>query len=233
MNGRMAESHAYTQAMSQAVREKPPSCHVAICPPAPLLISLREGLAGSGIMLGAQDCHAANDGAHTGGISAAMLADVGAKLVIIGHSERRAEGEGGALIAAKLAQVWQAGLVPLLCVGEEEGQGVEKVMRQLKESLSAPPEGESRPLVIGYEPVWAIGSGKTPTTEEITTTHRHIAAMLAEQGYGGAPILYGGSVNPDNAGDILAAPNVAGALVGGASLKPETFLAIIQQAPAK
>jgi triosephosphate isomerase (TIM) len=187
-----------------------------------------EALAGSGIALGGQDCHAAPSGAYTGWISAEMLQDCGCSHVIVGHSERRhGLGESDADVRAKTLAAWRAGLVAILCVGEtraerEAGRAVDIVAGQLAGSV---PEGAAADkLVIAYEPVWAIGTGLTPTTADITEIHAAIRGRVPA----GTRILYGGSVNPKNAADILSLANVDGALVGGASLKAEDFWAIAQ-----
>ncbi|PWB81102.1 MAG: triose-phosphate isomerase [Methylocystaceae bacterium] len=205
---------------------------LVVCPPATLLALARPIAADVG--LGGQDCHDEESGAHTGDISARMLADAGATYVIVGHSERRAAyGESDALVRAKAEAASRAGLTPIVCVGEtrfdrEAGRAVEIVGRQVDGSVpwSAPPER----LVIAYEPVWAIGTGLTPTPRDVADMHGAIRARLETgfgAGNGGATrILYGGSVKPANAAELLRAPDVDGALVGGASLKAADFLGI-------
>ena len=211
-------------------------CRVALCPPATLVERLAAA-AGPGIEVGGQDCRAEASGAYTGDISAAMLKDAGATLVILGHSERRqGYGETDALIAAKAEAALEAGLAPLICVGEtlqerEAGRAVEVVRHQVIHSLPLALTG--RDFAVAYEPVWAIGTGLTPTLEQIEEVHRAVrSAMIERLGLAAAnpPILYGGSVKPDNARDILAVPEVGGALVGGASLKAADFLGIIRAA---
>ena len=200
---------------------------VLICPPATLLAPMREA-ASAGIALGGQDCHAEASGAHTGDVSAEMLADAGASYVIVGHSERRADhAETDALVRAKAEAARRAGLTPIVCVGEtkqeREGGRAETVVRgQMKGSL---PGGRS-PLVVAYEPVWAIGTGLTPTEEDIGAMH----AALRDATGPGVRLLYGGSVKPANVAAILALPDVNGALVGGASLKASDFLGIVRAA---
>jgi triosephosphate isomerase (TIM) len=197
-----------------------------LCPPATLLAAVDAVLAGSGVALGGQDCHAAPSGAHTGDISAEMLADAGCGYVILGHSERRQHhGETDAIVRAKLSAALRAGLAPILCVGEtlaerEAGRAIETVTSQLAGSLpeSMPPDR----LVVAYEPVWAIGTGRSATADDIAAMHLAIRTRLPAA----TRILYGGSVNPKNAAELLAVENVDGALVGGASLKAEDFLAI-------
>jgi triosephosphate isomerase len=207
---------------------------VMICPPATLLATMRDMVRGTPLMLGGQDCHAAQAGAHTGDISAEMLRDAGAAAVVLGHSERRADhGETDALVRAKVLATMRAGLIAIVCVGETEaerdaGQALRVVGRQLKGSL---PDGmTARRLIVAYEPVWAIGTGRTPTLDDIAAMHRHIRKKLTARFDGeGARmrILYGGSVKPDNAAGIAAVPDVNGALVGGASLKAADFAPII------
>jgi triosephosphate isomerase len=201
-----------------------------VCPPFTQVIAVAQVLSGSAVAVGGQDCHAAPHGAHTGDISAPMLRDAGATWVILGHSERRQNhGETDALVHEKVQAAVAAGLTPIVCVGEtgdqrQSGQETEVVGWQLSGSLPKPFTG-----VIAYEPVWAIGTGKTATEQDVATMHAFIREELVRQ-FGdagrGVPILYGGSVNPKNATSLLAVPEVGGALVGGASLKAEDFLAI-------
>ncbi len=209
---------------------RPPSATLLLCPPFTLVAAFAARAAGSGIAIGAQDCHPEPSGAHTGDIAAEMLADAGATHVIVGHSERRADhGETNAIVRAKAAAALRAGLVPILCVGEtlderEAGLTLDVIGRQLEASL--PPAAGSG-IVIAYEPVWAIGTGRTPGVAEVAQVHaairRHVGA--------GPSILYGGSVKPVNARDLLAIADVDGALVGGASLEAESLLAIANAAP--
>jgi triosephosphate isomerase (TIM) len=227
MNGRRSDGIALALALAGHAKGDH-ACDLLVCPPAPLLIAVGEALAGSGIALGGQDCHAAPSGAYTGSISAEMLEDCGCGHVIVGHSERRhGLGESDADVRAKTLAAWRAGLVAILCVGEtraerEAGRAVDIVAGQLAGSV---PEGAAADkLVIAYEPVWAIGTGLTPTTADITEIHAAIRGRVPA----GTRILYGGSVNPKNAADILSLANVDGALVGGASLKAEDFWAIAQ-----
>jgi triosephosphate isomerase len=199
-----------------------------LCPPHPYLGAVSVALSGSGISLGGQDCHTAVSGAHTGDVAAAMLADLGCRYVILGHSERRADhGESSALVAAKAKAAIAAGLTAIVCVGETEaqrdaGEAENIVKKQIIESI--PSEAEASNLVVAYEPVWAIGTGRTPTTADVAAMHKHIRALLA--GRGAVRILYGGSVKPANAAELMAVPDVNGALVGGASLKAADFWAI-------
>ncbi|NNJ69401.1 MAG: triose-phosphate isomerase [Boseongicola sp.] len=231
MNGTNA-SLAEITALAKAHPD--PNCDVLICPPATLLSRLAEKTTGTAIKTGGQDCHAASSGAHTGDISAEMIADAGGSHIIVGHSERRADhGETDADIAAKTRAVWNAGLVAVICVGEtlaerEAGQTIDIVAGQLAGSVPNGANGDN--TVIAYEPVWAIGTGKVPTLDEIAAVHADIRDRLTTR-FGDAgndmPILYGGSVKPSNADDIFRVADVDGALVGGASLKAEDFGGII------
>lgn len=234
MNG-LGASLTEAEALSAALASESAACRVALCPPATLIARLAGAVAGGAVEVGGQDCHAEASGAFTGSISAGMLADAGASLVILGHSERRAGfGETDADVAAKVEAALAAGLEPIICVGEtlqqrEAGDAVAVVSSQVSGSLPASLSG--KPFAVAYEPVWAIGTGLTPTLEQIEEVHAAVrAAMVARLGEGGrvAPILYGGSVKPSNAAEILAVAEVGGALVGGASLKAEDFLGIIR-----
>jgi triosephosphate isomerase len=207
---------------------------VAVCPPATLLAKAVERAAGSPILIGAQDCHPAAAGAHTGDISPEMIADAGGRLVIVGHSERRTDhGETDALVRAKAEAAWRAGLIAILCIGEtaaerETSQTLMVLDRQLARSV--PDGATATEVVIAYEPVWAIGTGLTPSTDDIAAAHAHIRSRLKERFGNPAAeirIIYGGSVKPGNAKEILALADVNGALVGGASLKAADFLAIV------
>ena len=236
MNG-LRGSLAEARAVAAAVAASPPAARVAVCPPATLISRLADALAGLPVELGAQDCHAEPSGAFTGDTSAEMLADAGAGLVILGHSERRAmHGESNAIVACKVAAALRGGLEPIICVGEslEErrtGAAVAVVEQQVRGS--APEILAGRAFAIAYEPVWAIGTGSVPTLAEIEDVHGAIRVVL-ESLFGSAAaavaILYGGSVKASNAPEILTAQNVGGALVGGASLKASDFLPIIAAA---
>jgi len=204
-----------------------------VCPPATLVAAFAKAAEGSPIAIGGQDCHAAASGAHTGDISAEMLADAGATAVIVGHSERRTDHhETDAQVKAKALAAWRAGLTAIVCVGEtraerEAGKTLAVVGTQLAGSL---PDGVAATrLVVAYEPVWAIGTGLTPTPADVAEVHAFIRKTLTDR-FGeegsGVRILYGGSVKPSNAGELLAIADVNGALVGGASLKAEDFLGI-------
>ncbi|MGB8840222.1 MAG: triose-phosphate isomerase [Aliidongia sp.] len=209
---------------------------ILICPPATLLVPLADLLAGSAVALGAQDCHAKPSGAFTGDLSAPMLKDAGCSHVIVGHSERRTgHGETDATVRDKAAAALESGLVAILCVGETEaqnqaGRGAEVVAAQLRGSI--PTAATPSTLIVAYEPIWAIGTGRTPGLDDIDRMHRHIRTVLAAALTGGEQVrlLYGGSVKPTNAAEILARPDVDGALVGGASLKIEEFWAIAEAA---
>jgi len=210
---------------------------VAICPPSVLIHQMAEILAGTPILVGGQDVHWEYFGAYTGDVSAEMLADAGAKVVILGHSERRAgHRETDADVARKVSAALRPGLEPIVCVGEtleerKAGRALEVVTGQVQASI--PAELSDKAFAVAYEPVWAIGTGLTPTTPEIEEMHQAIRATLVTM-FGeparAVPILYGGSVKPSNAAEILHAAEVGGALVGGASLKAEDFLAIIRAA---
>jgi triosephosphate isomerase len=231
--GRIQAAELAARAASERI-----GCSLLICPPATLIGTLREALAGSAVALGAQDCHPMASGAHTGDLSAEMLADAGCRYVIVGHSERRQDhGETDEIVRAKSEAVHRAGLTPIVCVGEtlrqrEAGQTAAVIDRQLSGSLPRVAD----PLVIAYEPVWAIGTGRTPSTGDIAEVHRQIRQRLTERYSTAAAdqirLLYGGSVKPDNAAQILAISDVDGALVGGASLKAADFWAIARAAPA-
>jgi triosephosphate isomerase len=210
---------------------------VAICAPATLVERLARAVEGCDVIVGGQDIHTEACGAFTGDISAEMLADAGGRMVILGHSERRsAYGESDALTATKAEAALRAGLEPIICVGEtlaerEAGRTLEVICRQVQGSL--PPALAGTAFAVAYEPIWAIGTGLTPTLDQIEASHVALrAAMARTLGEAGrsAPILYGGSVKPSNAAEILKAKEVGGALVGGASLKAEDFLAIVRAA---
>jgi triosephosphate isomerase len=234
MNG-LASSLVEARAIADGAADA--RVRVAICPPAILITRMSEALADSKVLVGGQDVHWDDAGAFTGDISAEMLADAGAKLVIVGHSERRdAYRESDELVARKVRAALRHGLEPIVCVGEtleqrRAGEALAVVTEQVKGSL--PPELKGRAFAVAYEPVWAIGTGLTPTLPEIEEVHSVIRSTLKDLfgvDAGRAPILYGGSVKPSNAAEILHAREVGGALVGGASLKAADFLAIIRAA---
>ncbi len=210
-----------------------------ICPPAPLIYTFAAVAVGSRIAVGAQDCHPKASGAHTGDISSEMLADAGATAVIVGHSERRADhGEIDALVRQKAEAAWRAGLTAIVCIGEtrghrDAGETLNVCGSQLKGSL--PDGATSANLVLAYEPVWAIGTGLTPTVKDVEGVHRFIRDYLMSRfNAEGAKIrlIYGGSVKPSNAAELMSIANVNGALVGGASLKASDFLAIAAGVPS-
>jgi len=236
MNGLRSDGKVLVQTFAELLSiSVPERCKVVVCPPATLLVTLAGALADAGVGLGAQDCHTETSGAHTGDLSAAMLADAGCNYIIVGHSERRTNyGETDGLVRIKSEAVCAAGLVPIICIGEtaaqrDAGRAVEVVCGQLDGSL--PDGATSDTIMIAYEPVWAIGTGRTPSTEEIADVHASIRARLYDRGTGVAPILYGGSVKPDNAKNILALSDVDGALVGGASLDADDFCSICHSSP--
>jgi triosephosphate isomerase (TIM) len=227
-------------AEARAVRDKlaeagfAPGVDAMICPPATLVAALAREAQGSRLAVGGQDCHPSASGAHTGDISAEMLKDAGAMAVIVGHSERRADhGERNADVKAKAAAAHRAGLAAIVCVGETAGERragltLPVVARQLAGSL--PDKADAADTILAYEPVWAIGTGLTPTVADVAEVHGFLRRALVERlgtGGGAVRILYGGSVKPDNARALMAVDNVNGALVGGASLKAQDFLAII------
>jgi triosephosphate isomerase len=237
MNGRQADGLTLARALVERALHDGLAAELLICPPATLLLLIAELLNGTPVALGAQDCHPKPSGAHTGDIAAPMLADAGCSYVIVGHSERRAgHHEGDGLVREKASAALAAGLTPIVCLGETEaerdaGQALAVVERQLAGSL---PKGvEAARLVVAYEPIWAIGTGRTPTTTDIEAVHRHLRRGLT--GLVAEPervrLLYGGSVKKSNAREILALGNVDGALVGGASLNAEEFWAIAATCP--
>jgi triosephosphate isomerase (TIM) len=231
MNGRKASVTELTAIITAAKGHE--NADLLVCPPATLIGLFAEEARGSRVSIGGQDCHAEAAGAFTGDLSAEMLADAGAAAVIVGHSERRTyHHESDADVQAKAKAAHRAGLLAIVCVGEtraqrEAGATLAVIRDQLAGSL--PPAAEDRNLVIAYEPVWAIGTGLTPTPQDVAETHDFIRARLVER-FGGAGegmrILYGGSVKPSNAAELLNVSNVDGALVGGASLKAVDFLGI-------
>ncbi len=231
MNG-TAAALAEVQALIAA--HPAPTCEMLLCPPATLIAQAAAAAGGAALAIGGQDCHPKASGAHTGDISAAMLKDAGATYVILGHSERRADhGETDALVHAKAEAAVAAGLVPVVCVGETEAQrdaGDTLAVIGAQLDSSVPAGSTAATLVVAYEPVWAIGTGRTPTLEQIAEVHAflrdRLTARIGAQA-AGVRLLYGGSVKPSNAGEIFAVPHVDGALVGGASLKAADFGAIV------
>ncbi len=232
MNGLKA-SRAELGKIIEGAKANPVACDLMICPPATLLESFATVALGSPVAIGAQDCHAEPVGAFTGDISAEMLRDAGASAVIVGHSERRAtHRESDADVKAKASAAARAGLMAILCIGEtreerEAGATLARIERQLDGSL--PDTLDAQKLVIAYEPVWAIGTGLTPTVKDVAEVHAFIRKRLLkgnERTGGAVRILYGGSVKPANARELMGVADVNGALVGGASLKAEDFLGI-------
>jgi triosephosphate isomerase len=236
MNGSLAMAAGLVADIKARHQRAALPADLLLCPPFPYLAAVGSQLKGAGIALGGQDCHAAGSGAHTGDVSAAMLADLGCRYVILGHSERRTDhGESSVLVASKAKAAIGAGLIAIICVGETEaqrnaGEQNKIVEKQIVESVPADATAEN--TVIAYEPVWAIGTGKTPTVGDVEAMHRHIRGLVRQRVSGGAAmrILYGGSVKPTNAAELMAVPEVNGALVGGASLKAEDFWGIAEGA---
>jgi triosephosphate isomerase (TIM) len=237
MNG-LAQSLSEAKAIAEGATAAKDKADVMLCPPATLIAQMRWLTKDSPLLIGGQDCHPKASGAHTGDISAEMLKDAGATAVIVGHSERRTDhGETDALVRAKAEAARRAGLTAVICIGETEaerdsGKTLDVVSRQLAGSV---PDGDPADIVIAYEPVWAIGTGRTPGEADIAEVHAHIRARLTDRfGEGGknVRILYGGSMKPDNAAAILTIADVNGGLVGGASLKAADFLAIVRAAGA-
>lgn len=235
MNG-LGASLAELKALKERLAQSPvPEAEVMACPPATLLAQARYALTGSKIKLGAQDCHPLPCGPHTGDLSAEMLAGAGAEAIIVGHSERRSDhGESDALVNAKAQAAFRAGIAAIICIGEteqerREGKTLEVVRRQLRGSL--PEKARADNAAIAYEPVWAIGTGLTPTPADVAEVHGfirgEIGRLLGETEAKGFRILYGGSVKPANASELLFVPDVDGALVGGASLKSADFYSIL------
>jgi triosephosphate isomerase (TIM) len=236
MNGLRADGLALAHALVERAARRIPACDLLICPPATLLFEIAAALKGGVLLLGGQDCHADASGPHTGDIAAPMLRDLGCAYVIVGHSERRAaHHETDAVVHAKAAAARRTGLIPILCVGETASQRDERrtlaiIAGQLAGSL---PDGwGSNEFVVAYEPIWAIGTGRTPHSRDVAEVHAFIRAQLNLRGAAaaGARILYGGSVNAGNAAELMAIENVDGALVGGASLDAASFWAIAESA---
>ena len=233
MNGTSA---ALAEVKALIAAHPAPACEMLLCPPATLITQMAWAAKESALMVGGQDCHPKVSGAHTGDVSAAMLKDAGASHAIVGHSERRTDhGETDALVKAKAEAAIAVGLVAIVCIGETEGerdagQTLAVIDRQLDGSI---PEGAAAAnLIIAYEPVWAIGTGRTPTLSEIAEVHAYLRegaeqALVVGAEAAGVRLLYGGSVKPSNAVEIFAVPHVDGALVGGASLKAADFGAIV------
>lgn len=234
MNGLRASLDELAALAGMLTAGEAPRAVVVICPPATILAAVARQGASSGILAGGQDCHAAASGAHTGDISAAMLADAGARHVILGHSERRADhGETDDTVRVKAEAAIGAGLKPIICVGESEAQrdvGEAEAIVAAQLAGSIPEAASQHEVIVAYEPIWAIGTGRTPSADDIRQMHAAIRDRLVERfGERGAQIriLYGGSLKPVNAREILAIENVNGGLVGGASLLAKDFYTII------
>lgn len=241
MNGLVAEGTNLAKGVAEAVKKAGKvECEFLVCPPFTLLSNVKKALRGAKVNLGAQDCHFAEKGAHTGDISPVMLKDLGCQYVILGHSERRTDHyESNELVNKKAQAAHTAGLKTVICVGEtlserEAGKALEVCTKQIIESV--PEDSTSSNTVIAYEPVWAIGTGKVPTTKDVEEVHAAIRKTLAKKlGKGNANkmrILYGGSVKPNNAKELLTLEDVDGALIGGASLKVEDFMGIAKNSGA-
>jgi triosephosphate isomerase len=240
MNGLRADALALAKGVADGVKSAGWSDReVLVCPPATLLMAVAEVVKGSGVLVGGQNCHASPSGAHTGDLSAEMLKDAGASHVIVGHSERRTDcGESDAIVRAKAEAAWRAGLLPIVCIGEtlaerEAGRALEVLQSQLRGSV--PAGATAAKLVVAYEPVWAIGTGKTATSQQAQEAHGFLRERIAGKDRAVAaalPILYGGSVKAGNAKELFAMPDVDGGLVGGASLVARDFAAIWRAALA-
>jgi triosephosphate isomerase len=237
MNGLRANLFEVERLATLLAEGEPPRCSIAICPPATLIAPMNRITAPAGILLGAQDCHPSAGGAFTGDLSALMLADAGAQMVIVGHSERRTNyGETDHLVLQKAQAAMAAGVTPIICIGETREQrdaGDAESVVSLQLAASVPEQAAEINAVIAYEPVWAIGTGLTPSADDIARMHASLREQLSTRfGARGEKIriLYGGSLKPDNAQEILAIENVNGGLVGGASLLADDFFAIISAA---
>ena len=231
MNGSLA---ALAEVDALIAAHPAPACDMLLCPPAPLIAAMAARAEGSALQVGGQDCHQNSSGAHTGDVSAAMLAEAGASHVILGHSERRADhGESSDLVRQKAEAALAAGLIAVVCLGETEAErdaGATLAVIGAQLDASIPAGSTAATVVIAYEPVWAIGTGRTPTLAQIAEVHGFLRARLAGligAEAAGLRLLYGGSVKPSNAAEIFALPEVDGALVGGASLKAADFGAIV------
>ncbi|WP_019141356.1 triose-phosphate isomerase [Noviherbaspirillum massiliense] len=239
MNGSLAANAALLNGIKAELAGQSVACGVAVCAPAPYLAQCQSELSGTTVNWGAQDLSVHESGAYTGEVSGAMLRDFGCVYVIVGHSERRTyHAESEQLVAQKTVRALQCGLTPIVCVGEslserEAGQTDVVIGRQIGAVLAAIESADLAKIVIAYEPVWAIGTGKTATPEMAQQVHQALRVRLREKNSQAAAlvqILYGGSMKPDNAKDLLAMPDIDGGLIGGASLKAEDFLAIVRAA---
>jgi triosephosphate isomerase len=233
-NWKMNATSASAAALAEALRDGVDGCDLLVCPPATQLCAVTAVLAGSPVMVGGQDCHGAPCGAHTGDIAASMLVDAGATWVILGHSERRAEhGETDAVVREKVLAAQSAGLRPIVCVGESAAERNDAHQEAIVGAQLVGSLPESFDGVVAYEPIWAIGSGRSATPADVEAMHAFIRATLIKLFPDRGPamhVLYGGSVKPDNAATLMALPDVGGALVGGASLVAADFLAIARAA---
>ena len=239
MNGLQADGVELAKNIVAGIKAKGKwNCEFLVCPPFTLLTSVKKALRGAKVALGAQDCHFTEKGAHTGDISPVMLTDIGCSYVILGHSERRADhGESNELINKKAVAAHNQGLKTVICIGETlEQRDSCKTIKVCETQIagSVPADSTAQNTVIAYEPVWAIGTGKTPTAKDVEEVHAAVRKALAKKlGKGNANrmrILYGGSVKPNNAKEFLSLPDVDGALIGGASLKVADFLGIAENA---
>ncbi|MDD3370560.1 MAG: triose-phosphate isomerase [Alphaproteobacteria bacterium] len=233
MYGRLTSGLVLAREIAEKAEEaRPLNFDLVLCPPATLTWAIGEALLGTPVMLGGQDCHTATHGAYTGDLSAAMFVDLGCRYIILGHSERRyGHGESSELIAQKVEAAQLAGLTTIVCVGEtadelKAGETAEIIEKQLRESL--PKKIKTANLVVAYEPIWAIGTGQQPEPEDVVTVHKQIRKVLGEVGET-VRVLYGGSVTPSNAENILCEDEVDGVLVGSASLNADGFWAIAEK----
>jgi triosephosphate isomerase (TIM) len=234
MNLLQGAAAEYGRTLRQELAERPAAARIVLFPSFPLIPAVVRELAGSEVAVGGQDLHPEDKGAYTGDVSGPQLADAGCSWVLCGHSERRQyHGEDDALVARKAAAAWRNGLTPMICLGETRderraGRTFEVLERQLRAVLPS----RSEPFALAYEPVWAIGTGETATPETAQEAHRFLRGLLSEvlggEAAAGIPTLYGGSATPENAAGLFAQPDVDGFLVGGASLDPQKFLAIIR-----
>ncbi|RFU43806.1 triose-phosphate isomerase [Paraburkholderia sp. DHOC27] len=238
MHGRLAENAALLEAVAQGAAELPESVRVGVCVPFPYLAQAQALLAGSRVAWGAQDVSEHTQGAYTGEVAAAMIVDFGSSLVVVGHSERRTyHHEGAELVAVKTQRALEAGLTPIVCVGEtleqrEAGEMHQVVGEQIDAVLAKLSAQEAVRIVVAYEPIWAIGTGKSATSQQAQEVHAFLRERLVAKGAQDVPLLYGGSVKPENAEELFREPDIDGGLVGGASLKYKDFLAICEAAGA-
>jgi triosephosphate isomerase (TIM) len=240
MHGRLAENATLLQTVAQGAGELPADVRVGVCVPSPYLAQTQSLLEGSKVVWGVQDVSAFTHGAYTGEVAAQMAVDFGATLAIVGHSERRAyHRESAEMVAVKTQRALEAGLTPIVCVGEtleerEAGSTEQVVGAQLDEVLAKLSVEDAARIVVAYEPVWAIGTGKSATSDQAQAVHAFLRSRLAAKGAAVAdvPVLYGGSVKPENAEELFREPDIDGGLIGGASLKDQDFLAICKAAAA-